>query len=185
MRRTFVLSAMLLALSAIRALWNATLPRDPPEQFLPAALLALLAALVPLTAFDCPLQVAPVAQLAFLAAGGLAPVAIGRFRPFARRRWLATASTALGIGSGAYLGAQVTSGVLVDRESLELRDLGARLAPANPRLQVMVGADWAWIGRFDRCVPRAERALESAPTFQLARLLLDACLAKRPLKRAP
>lgn len=167
-----LLPAVLLSLSAIRDLRDSNKPVDLRS----VALLSLLGALVPMMAFDCPLQVAPTAQLMFLAAGSLAPAEIGkRWSP---PRWTASALASLAIVCSAYLAAQVTAGALLTRKSMAARELGARLAPGNPRIQLLVAAAWIDLGRFDRCVPLAERALAASPTLELARSMLDDCRAR-------
>jgi hypothetical protein len=147
------------------------------------ALLGLFATLLPMSAFDCPLQVAPVAQLAFLAAGALAPEPVGRLDRLRGARWFGPALGGVAIAAMLFLGAQVAAGLLVERGSREARELGARLAPGNPRLQLVVAASsLEWL-RFDRCEIFAERALAISPTLQLARTLRDECRARRPASR--
>ncbi len=140
-----------------------------------AALLGLFAALLPLTLFDCPLQVAATAQLAFLAAGVLAPGLVGRRLSLSHPRFTGAMMAAFGLALGAYLGTQALAGVLADGTTIEARELGAQLSPGNPRLQLMVATDWLARGRLDRCAMRAERALATAPTFQLAGFILEKC----------
>ena len=166
--------AALLLLAALALLARAALRDDDRPRG--AALLALLAAALPMTLFDCPLQVAAPAQLFFLCAGALAPPAQGP--PWRLPRALRGALAALGCGALLFLAAQLAAGVLIGRPTMEERELAARLAPGNPRLQVLAAASWLERGQPARCVPLAERALRISPGFQLAQALAQQCRAR-------